>query len=214
MRALQLALDCVADAFAPLRCAGCELVTRDALCAACTQAIRASPIPATAYRDDAVWIAAFEYADSLRAMIHRAKYRSARPALHALARFAAERISDQEELRGDGVIAVPLGRRRLLQRGYNQADVVAHALASAQRLPVMSGLVRVRETAPQAERHEDARRRNVEGAFEWRGPGLVDAALWLVDDVVTTGATASAAIAALRAAGAARVHVAALACVP
>ena len=75
----------------------------------------------------------------------------------------------------------------------------------------VTALVRSRETGSQVGRHRGARAANVAGAFRWTGPPLTGTAVRLVDDVVTTGATAEAAGSALIDAGALRVDVVALA---
>jgi ComF family protein len=116
--------------------------------------------------------------------------------------------------RPDAIVAVPLGQRRRRQRGYNQSDVVARVLAEIHQTPVLNGLHRVRETTPQSARDEQGRRRNVAGAFAWKGSSLAGARLWLVDDVLTTGATVEAAGSSLSAAGASRVDVVVVAVVP
>jgi ComF family protein len=112
---------------------------------------------------------------------------------------------------GACVVAVPLARGRRIDRGYDQAALLADAVARAARVPRLRGVVRrVRETPPQVGRSREQRLRNVDGAFaaarSLRGEHLV-----LVDDVVTTGATASACAGALVAAGARSVAVLAVA---
>jgi ComF family protein len=107
----------------------------------------------------------------------------------------------------DLVVPVPLHVARLRERGYNQAGLLAHALARATRLRVVpDGLVRRRPTPSQADLDAIARRTNVHGAFA--AARRVDgAAVVLVDDVLTTGATADACARALRDGGARRVSV-------
>ncbi|HKR99706.1 MAG TPA: phosphoribosyltransferase family protein [Candidatus Dormibacteraeota bacterium] len=178
------------------------------------ETLRAMPLPRSRLQHGMTWLAAFEYVEPVRSMIHRAKYRAALPALRLLADASAARLVSNAGAMPDGVVAVPLGRRRLRQRGYNQAEVVARALAGSVHAPLLDGLVRVRETRPQAERDEAQRLANVDGAFAWRSESLDGKRLWLVDDVVTTGATARAAAAALHGAGAQRVHVLSVASVP
>jgi predicted amidophosphoribosyltransferase len=102
------------------------------------------------------------------------------------------------------LIPVPLGRRRLRERGYNQSERIAAALGALTGLPVRTDLLqRARETPTQTALTPEARQANVAGAFA--AFGVQDLQLVLVDDVFTTGATLTAAAAALRIAGAARV---------
>jgi len=214
VRSLAEAARFLAHAFAPLRCTGCDDAGDAPICARCLDALDRLALPPASRLPGGALIAAFEYRDPLRGIIHRVKYRSARSALGVVASFAAARLTQHHELAGDGIVAVPLGPRRLRQRGYNQAEAIAGPLATLTSMPVRAGLVRVRDTAAQAEIDAAARWRNVEDAFTWCGPPLSGLRLWLVDDVVTTGATVSAASAALLAAGAAEVGVVALAAVP
>ena len=140
--------------------------------------------------------------------IHALKY-GGRPALaRPLGRWLAGRASVPP---GARVVAVPLARGRRIARGYDQAALLADAFACAARAPrLRAALRRVRETPPQVGLGREARRRNVAGAFT-AGPGCACLDLVLVDDVVTTGATADAAARALLAAGARSVRVVALA---
>ncbi len=108
----------------------------------------------------------------------------------------------------DWITAVPLHWRRRLERGYDQAALLAASVASRVSLPYREALVRSRSTPPQAARSAAARRANVAGAFRCRprsGPLLRGARVLLVDDVATTGATLEAASEALKRGGAARV---------
>lgn len=141
--------------------------------------------------------------------IHALKYGD-RPALaRPLGRWLADRVSLPP---GATVVAVPLGRRRRLERGYDQAGRLAEQLARATGTTCLAGaLRRVRETPPQVGRSRAARAANVAGAFAADPRRVAGLELVLVDDVVTTGATAEAAARALLAAGARRVTVVALA---
>jgi ComF family protein len=107
----------------------------------------------------------------------------------------------------DAVVPVPLHRARLRERGYNQAALLARGLARAARLVLVpDAIARRHPTPPQADLDAVARRANVRGAFV-ASPRMAGAAVVLVDDVLTTGATADACARALRAAGARRVSV-------
>lgn len=201
------------DAFAPRRCAACDAVAPSAICAGCAAAIARSALPPWRRIDRRLAVAAFEFGGGVREALHRGKFRGDRDALGELAGLAAPRLTARLP-EPDALVPVPLGARRLRRRGYNQAALVAAALAGRLHVPVATGLERLRETPPQADRDEVERRRNVAGAFGWAGAGLGGARLWLVDDVLTTGATTAAAAAALAQAGAERVDIAVIACVP
>jgi ComF family protein len=123
---------------------------------------------------------------------------------HARARF--------EALHADVIVPVPLHWWRRWQRGYNQSAELAHGLASALCLRCRpSWLCRVRHTSVQSPLNIDARRDNLRGAFRTASRARVRGlTVLLVDDVMTTGATAHEAASVLRKAGAVRVVVAAL----
>lgn len=127
-----------------------------------------------------------------------------------LSRTARELIDE-----ADAIVPVPLHPFRLLGRRYNQAAEVARPLAAMTGTPYLPDvLVRRRATATQAGRSGSGRRRNVAGAFEVpeRKRKLVDGLrILLIDDVLTTGATAEGCARALKAAGAARVDLAVIA---
>jgi len=127
-----------------------------------------------------------------------------------LARSGVELLADAEL-----IAPVPLHRRRLWQRRYNQSALLALALGKAAGLPVAADLlVRHRATPSQAGRSRTARRRNVQGAFSVRPSrrGAVPGRrILLVDDVLTTGATVHECARVLRRAGAAAVDVITLA---
>ena len=124
---------------------------------------------------------------------------------HARSRFAS--------LKADFIIPVPLHWWRRWSRGYNQSTALAHGLAKSLHLPYQpSWLRRIRNTPAQHLLLPSARRENLKKAFRiCRAARVQGRTILLVDDVMTTGATAHAAAAALRKAGALQVHVAAFA---
>ncbi len=161
--------------------------------------------------------AAGVYDKTLLALVHGFKYRArtelAMP-LAALMQEALHRFWGPGEI--DAVVAVPLHFRRLRRRGFNQAALLARRLKSAsgeRYLPVLAGaLIRRRPTAAQTGLGRRARLANIRGAFAvGRGVAVAGMHLLLVDDVLTTGATANECSRVLTAAGAARVDVLTLA---
>src|SRR5262249_55026611 len=109
-----------------------------------------------------------------------------------------------------GWVPVPLHFERLVERGFNQSALVANGLARALNgRAYPRALQRARETVQQAKLGRVERLANLRDAFTVRA--LPQRSLVLVDDVVTTGATASSCVAALRAAGASVLAVVALA---
>ncbi len=123
-----------------------------------------------------------------------------------MARAGAKLLAD-----ADLVVPVPLHRRRLWWRRFNQSAALAKTLAKLGKKPfVPAALTRIRATAQQVGLSADERDRNVRGAF--RVPpaekiGVAGRRVLLVDDVYTTGATARAATRALLRAGASAVNV-------
>jgi len=150
----------------------------------------------------------------------------ARRAVHGLKYGGLPRIADdlaaamgpiRPETDGpSALIPIPLARKRLRERGYNQSEKLARALARQWRIPVLLDvLVRTRETPTQTALTPGTRLANVAGAFGTRnaelGTGnssafrLPSSTLILVDDVFTTGATLAEAARALEQAGAKRI---------
>jgi ComF family protein len=145
---------------------------------------------------------------SLPALIRRHKYGLDQSVGRALAEFLPPALPiDRDDI--DVVIPVPLHRRRLWWRGFNQAALLADEVARRLGVRLDTGaLARVRPTRPQTARHHDDRIRNVRGAFAVRRPlRVAGLCVLLVDDVMTTGATVDECARMLLRAGAASVDV-------
>ncbi len=183
-------------------CARCGLpfahdMGEGALCGGC----HADPPPFARAR------AATAYGEAARAVALKLKYGRRTSMARLMARHMARHVEAERDAL---LVPVPLHRWRLWQRGFNQAALIADALARLTGGRVLSdALVRTRRTPPLRAMGRSERRRAVKGAFavnparadQVRGRSVI-----LVDDVWTSGATAEGCAAALVAAGAARVE--------
>ena len=145
------------------------------------------------------------YEGTLRELIHLYKYSRMRTLSQPLADLLARALPLDERL--DAVTAVPLHWRREWQRGFNQSELLARAIAKRRGIPVVRPLRRARATQTQAGLSNTERRRNVAAAFVCRrgAQQLNGQRVLLIDDVMTTGSTAAACANALKQAGAAKV---------
>jgi len=148
------------------------------------------------------------YEGTLRKLIHLFKYSGMRRLARPLGALLADALPRDRQF--DLVTPVPLHWRRRWQRGFNQSELLGKAIARARRIPAKNLLRRASATRAQAGLSNAQRRENVVGAFRARGRvnGL---RILLIDDVMTTGATAGACARALKKAGAKSVAVLALA---
>jgi ComF family protein len=150
------------------------------------------------------------YQETLRKLIHLFKYSKVRPLARPLGALLARAIP--REHRFDLIIPMPLHWRKRWSRGYNQSELLAKEIARCWGVPVAKVVRRVKATAPQAGLSNSKRRLNVRAAFQIRkGSDIKGLRVLLIDDVVTTGATASACANVLKRAGASHVAVAAVA---
>ncbi len=148
----------------------------------------------------------FRFDGIIRQAIHQLKYRN----LRALATPLARQLNDYlmtDPVPGDVLVPVPLHRKRLRERGYNQSGLLARELGKLTNLPIDDNcLIRERLTPPQARTAKvEERQGNVLGAFSTCNYRLKDRQVLLIDDVTTSGATLNACAAALKASGAATV---------
>lgn len=151
--------------------------------------------------------AAVAYGSVARTVALRLKYGGRTAYADVAARLMLRHVPDAATL----LIPVPLHRRRLWWRGYNQAALIATAIARLSDLPVdVRALERHRATPPLRNRSPRERRATVAGAFRVSDAGRAAVrghAVVLVDDVHTSGATADACVRVLAAAGAASVTI-------
>ncbi len=229
----RLLLDPVLAVVFPSRCPGCDRLLdhplSGPLCDACTRALPRHqlppcacglPLPAslggrcgrcrrglTPYAAGASF-GPFE--GGLRTLVHELKYRGRRRVAARLAELLVDDPSVCGLLTpGAVLVPVPLHPQRRRERGFNQSELLALELGRRTGIAVApTALVRRKDTPPQTGLSAAARRRNVAGAFAVRRRAAVAGrAVVLVDDVFTTGATATACARALSGAGAAAVRV-------
>lgn len=191
-------LDWLADFVAPIRCAACE-AHGDFVCDACSRAFAMS-VPVTRAARDGVppVIALGAYAGRLARAVRTIKFGGRSGAALRLGAQLAARLA----LQIDVVVSVPLHAARLRERGFNQAALLANAIAETLAVPhVSDALRRSINTRPQSTLALGDRQENVRTAFA-PGPHATQVSgrrVLLVDDVVTTGATLASCAEALRA---------------
>jgi ComF family protein len=150
------------------------------------------------------------YEGSLRELVHLFKYSGVRPLARTFGQFMVRALP--RETAFDVIVPMPLHWFKQWQRGFNQSDLLAREIGRKWNVPVRSLIRRRKNTSPQAGLTNAKRRANVSGAFHMtRGRSLAGMRVLLIDDVVTTGATASACARVLKRAGAAHVALLALA---
>jgi len=146
---------------------------------------------------------------------HQGKWPMGRLLAELLAQFLQHRFDEALD-RPDVLIPVPLANKRMRQRGYNQAAMLAHWLGDELHLPVDEHLIRrVKETPAQQGLDARARKRNLREAFALMDPDrVIEKHVALIDDVLTTGSTADTLARLLTQAGARKVDVYCLARTP
>lgn len=151
-------------------------------------------------------IACFDYRPPVDWLITRLKFHARFTHARLLGTLMAARIAGTGATAPDYIVPVPLHARRYRERGYNQAEMLAHQLARELNLSVRTNLAtRRRHTSPQLSLPAAERKRNVRNAFAVRGD-CAGADIAIVDDVVTTGHTAAALATALKHGGATTVR--------
>ena len=213
--------DLALDLLFPIQCAGCRRESK-ILCEACLPGLAklispycqlcASPnalSPCCWCRESPLSVdgirAPFLMEGAVREAVFSLKYRGVRAAAPELGRLLAQYMADHT-VPGEVIVAVPLHRRRLRARGYNQSALLARELSKLTAVPQANNLLtRFKDAPPQAEAASQSQRRtNVDGSFQVTGD-VAGLKVLLIDDVVTTGSTMSACAATLKAAGAASV---------
>jgi len=200
----------VFDIVIPVRCALCGCHGAH-LCHECCERLRSSQLLSRgACTGTPELVALGAYTGSLRAAVLALKFRHRRAAAFRLGAILGGKLHHPI----DAIVPVPLHHDRLMSRGFNQAEVIAQGIASTFDAPLCrNALIRTRATTAQSSLALRERGQNVSGAFALgsEAPSLQNARVMIVDDVVTTGATATASAATLIDGNAASIMLAALA---
>lgn len=149
-------------------------------------------------------LSALVYSSGTRKLI--LKFKNGEPYLKDyFARFMAEKCKEITD--ADAICYVPMLRRARLNRGYNQAQLLAKELAKLLKLPLYTDAVeKVKKTGQQKSLGQKERLENLQGSFKANGKVVADKTLIVVDDVLTTGATAEAISTALKKRGAKKIY--------
>ena len=184
---------------------------------------RGDPIPCPKCRDTLPWVEPGDvcappegcnaclsplwYRDLAREAVRRYKFGGGQNHAAVLGTLMAQCLRERWDGPADSITWAPLSARRLRERGYDQAELLARRVGELSGLPAVPTLEKIRHTVAQSRIEDDsARLANVQRAYRLQpGVDLPGQTVVLVDDVVTTGATLSQCAALLRQAGAARV---------
>lgn len=195
------------DLLYPPRCVVCRMPGPARFCRTCRAVVVPAepPLAPGSALDGRACVGAYD--GPLRQAVLRVKFEDRRALAADLGVLLAVCLEERRgEWRPDALVPVPIHPRRRRERGYNQAELLAAALAERCGLPVRDALERVRDTLPQVGLRREKRQANVRDAFQPRAGAAAGRRPLLIDDVQTTGATLEEAARALRAAGAHAVY--------
>ena len=203
----------------PPRCSSCReklepADTNKLICRPCLRKIVPNTPPfdreygvKDAHFDRAIWACAYE--GTIKEIIHSFKYRHKIKLGKLLSELMLNFIQEYRLplTQCDYIIPIPLSLTRLREREFNQAQIIAADISGALKIPLLNNaLKRVRHSRPQAELNREERLNNLKGAFKNK-ESLDGKDIMLIDDVLTTGATASEASRVLKETGANSVFV-------
>ena len=156
-------------------------------------------------------LSCFPYMPPLKERLKQLKYYHKPQVAPPFGVVLAKRWQDfaADTVRADAIIPVPLHKSRLIERGYNQSELLANALAQRLNLPVYTDAIRrIKKTRPQHSLSPAERTENLQNAIAAGAdlPKLSGKSVILLDDIITTGATAQACAAVLLQGGAAAVY--------
>lgn len=202
----------------PKKCLFCEkILTRYELdfCHTCREDTELFPETKNSLSFVAGWCAIWYYKGNVRNGILRYKFYGKRNRGKAFGRHLAMKLLQSGYTDFDVLTWVPLSAAKLRSRGYDQVEEIGKSVSRELGRPLTPTLKKIRDTSTQSTLETlDARRANVLGAYVVTDPALVkDKCILLLDDVITTGSTASECAKTLLLSGAKEVYCAALAAI-
>ncbi len=209
-------LEAISALLFPPKCLLCRKVLDDEeldLCHTCRVEAPECPISRKKLPFVDSWAAVWYYEDWVRRSILRYKFYGARSNAHGYGRHLAMKLQREHPEGFDLMTWVPISSLRRLRRGYDQVELLADAVGKEMELESVCLLKKTRNNRPQSGITGYAQRRaNVLGVYRITEPELVQGKrILLLDDVITTGATASECARVLLTAGAKEVHCGAVA---
>lgn len=196
-RDFKIAISKIADAVYPPRCPFCDkfISEHGRICGPCDRSLIRLDSDAVFAHLPKLWFikcrSLFAYDGPVKDAVHNFKYNERLD----LARYFGTELCHEAGKIGqfDLIVPVPLHRRRLAARGFNQSALIASKLAKLLSIPTdLDSLQRVKNIDPQVGMERDERIKNVKGAFAVlpkRVQKISDRNILLIDDVLTTGAT-------------------------
>lgn len=185
------------DLLYPPRCMLCRKILRymeKDFCTSCRQSLPKymADGPRRDLKNVEICVAPFVYKEEIRSSLIRYKFHSVTAYASVYADFIAKSI-DENGISCDIITWVPLSRRRLRRRGYDQAGLIAHELADKFGVPCEKLLTKVKENKRQSSiKNPEKRKVNVRGVYSYTSAfDVADKRVLLVDDIVTTGSTLS-----------------------
>lgn len=210
-------LDTLLDLLYPPRCAFCRELLPEGergICRFCEKKLPyvLPETPGQRFKNIENCVSPLYYEGAVRDSLHRYKFSSLTAYADIYSEFMGKCI-DENRISCDIITWIPLSRRRLRKRGYDQAELLARLIAKRQGFDCIRLLKKRRDNPPQSGTGSPEKRRaNVKGIYFCIEPELVKGkTILLIDDIVTTGATLSEAAGVLKKAGASAVYCATVA---
>lgn len=189
----------ILDLFFPASCLICsEYLDNDVLvCRNCLKNLKLHR------NENKSYFSVFSYSNKIRIIIHELKY-NCRPEIgRIMGREMASKLNGLINTEGTVLIPVPLHKKRLKKRGYNQSEMICRGFSEIINIPVETGLlIRRKNNISQTTLNASGRAENVKGIFQ-SGHTRIDpeTTIFIVDDLITTGATTREAIGELKKGG-------------